>query len=251
MAQDIETGEIIDPYGGAHDLAQGILRHTSEAFAEDPVRVLRTARFAARYGFKIANDTVELMKKVAPELVHVPQERIWAEFEKGLGEDRPVLMMEALERCDALWVPALHPYRIWAFEMSMRGRLPLHVRFVMLARGFAEGDYITCKIPTDLARISKAFNKHYDALWNYPFMTKAERLTFLMEFRALTDMKLLVEVLEAAKAWLDFKSWDDTVANINADVAKAKTVDAKAVAESNPTRVKDAIFEARLAAITP
>lgn len=101
MAMD-DDGLIIDPYGGVNDLSKRILRHTSEAFAEDPIRVLRVARFAARYGnFKIHETTLELMTKVAPELVHVPGERIWAELEKGLSEQAPSLMFHALKACGA------------------------------------------------------------------------------------------------------------------------------------------------------
>lgn len=90
MAMDPETGEIIDPFGGQHDLEMKVLRHVSPAFAEDPLRVVRLARFAARYfGFTIANSTMQLAKEMveAGELNHLPHERFWLEMEKALGED--------------------------------------------------------------------------------------------------------------------------------------------------------------------
>jgi tRNA nucleotidyltransferase/poly(A) polymerase len=85
------NGDIIDPYNGREDIKNGILRHTSEAFAEDPLRVLRTARFSARYNFTIAQETQMLMNKLScsKELLTLPVERIFMEFKKALMEDYP------------------------------------------------------------------------------------------------------------------------------------------------------------------
>ena len=84
MAIDIATGELIDPYGGQRDLAAGILRHTSEAFAEDPLRVYRTARFAARFGFRVADETRRMMFGLKDELVTLTPERVGLELCKAL-----------------------------------------------------------------------------------------------------------------------------------------------------------------------
>ncbi|MSQ49809.1 MAG: multifunctional CCA tRNA nucleotidyl transferase/2'3'-cyclic phosphodiesterase/2'nucleotidase/phosphatase [Betaproteobacteria bacterium] len=94
-------GACIDPYGGERDLRDGVLRHVSEAFAEDPVRILRISRFAARFGFRIADETMALMTAMAAsgETDHLVPERAWQEFAKGLLELHPALMFEALERC--------------------------------------------------------------------------------------------------------------------------------------------------------
>ena len=94
-------GILIDPFGGNADLEKKILRHVSEAFAEDPVRILRVARFAARFGFRIADETMALMTMMvaAGETDHLVAERVWQEFSKGLAEPKPALMFEALERC--------------------------------------------------------------------------------------------------------------------------------------------------------
>lgn len=83
IAFDVQSGEIVDPFGGQEDLNNQVLRHVSEAFAEDPVRVLRLARFASRLPeFKVAEDTLELAETVAPELEAVPAERVGAEVKK-------------------------------------------------------------------------------------------------------------------------------------------------------------------------
>ena len=108
MAQS-EDGEIIDPYGGKQDLENRILRHISPAFSEDPLRVLRVARFAARYnslGFKIASETLALMSELAQsgELQHLTAERVWLETEKALNEKNPEIYFETLHKTGALRV---------------------------------------------------------------------------------------------------------------------------------------------------
>ena len=106
MARSAE-GEIIDPYGGQRDLAARVLRHVSAAFVEDPLRVLRTARFAARYahlGFSVAPETLALMAEIVNqgELAHLPAERIWVELERALGERDPQVFVQVLRDCGAL-----------------------------------------------------------------------------------------------------------------------------------------------------
>jgi len=106
------AGEIIDPYGGQRDLEARLLRHVSAAFVEDPVRVLRVARFAARYaelGFRVADETVALMQAMTDsgELSALVPERVWQETERALGEARPEVFFETLRQCGAL--PAIFP----------------------------------------------------------------------------------------------------------------------------------------------
>jgi tRNA nucleotidyltransferase (CCA-adding enzyme) len=108
MAQD-DQRRIIDPYGGQRDLHDRVLRHVSPAFAEDPLRVLRVARFAARYaplGFTVAPETLELMRGLAHrgELGYLTPERVWKELERALAEDRAEVFIEVLRACDALKV---------------------------------------------------------------------------------------------------------------------------------------------------
>jgi len=97
-------GRLIDPYGGEADLHAGMLRHVSDAFAEDPLRVLRVARFAARFGFRIADETLDLMRRIAQggELETLAPERIWQELARGLSEPHPSRMLDALRASGAL-----------------------------------------------------------------------------------------------------------------------------------------------------
>jgi tRNA nucleotidyltransferase (CCA-adding enzyme) len=106
MARD-ENDVLIDPYGGAADLEARLLRHVSPAFVEDPLRVLRVARFAARYGhlgFSVVPETMSLMSRITDsgELALLPAERIWAEVEKALGERSPGRFFTTLADCGAL-----------------------------------------------------------------------------------------------------------------------------------------------------
>ena len=108
LAQD-DDGTIIDPYGGRQDLQQRILRHVSPAFGEDPLRVLRVARFAARYAhlsFRIADETMALMREMtdAGELAHLTPERVWKETENALGTRNPQVFFQTLRDCGALKV---------------------------------------------------------------------------------------------------------------------------------------------------
>ena len=108
MAQDDE-GHIIDPFDGQKDLAHKLLRHVSEAFTEDPLRVLRVARFAARYahlGFTVAPETMELMKSIVAkgEMEFLVAERVWKETSRALTEQSPQVFFEVLKACNALEV---------------------------------------------------------------------------------------------------------------------------------------------------
>src|SRR3569832_794167 len=104
MAQ-AEDGSIIDPFAGRRDLQDRVFRHVSEAFAEDPVRILRVARFAARFAdFSIASETVTLMRRMveAGEVDALVPERVWQELARGLMEAVPSRMFAVLRQCGAL-----------------------------------------------------------------------------------------------------------------------------------------------------
>jgi tRNA nucleotidyltransferase (CCA-adding enzyme) len=108
IARD-ENGKLLDPYGGLRDLEHKVLRHVSEAFAEDPLRVLRVARFAARFaglGFRVHESTLDLMRKItlSGELLHLAAERSWREIERAMATDKPSEFINVLRTCGALEV---------------------------------------------------------------------------------------------------------------------------------------------------
>lgn len=109
MAQTKE-GQLIDPYGGQQDLAKRLLRHVSEAFVEDPLRILRVARFAARFhedGFTVAPETLQLMQQIVGELDTISCERVWVELSKALVTPHPEIFFAVLHKAKALdyWFP--------------------------------------------------------------------------------------------------------------------------------------------------
>lgn len=108
MAED-DAGNIVDPFNGRQDLTDGLLRHVSEAFKEDPVRILRIARYATRFnrwGFHIAHETHKLMRQMVDEgeVNHLVPERVWQETVRALGEDAPQRFFDVLHKCGALKV---------------------------------------------------------------------------------------------------------------------------------------------------
>lgn len=122
IAQD-EHGNIIDPYGGQNDLQKRLLRHVSPAFIEDPIRILRVARFAAKFanfGFKIAEETIELTQLIVnnQELDNVTPERVWKEIEKALLTDHPEFFFVALRESNALAKIFPDLNKLWGIAQS-------------------------------------------------------------------------------------------------------------------------------------
>jgi tRNA nucleotidyltransferase (CCA-adding enzyme) len=161
MAEDAE-GHVIDPHGGQRDLAAQVLRHVSTAFAEDPVRILRLARFAARFpDFTVADETQALMRQMvdAGEVDHLVAERVWQELARGLMEARPSRMFEVLRDCGALvrllpelarlWgVPQRADYHpeidtgvhvMMVLDMAAQLNAPLPVRYACLGHDLGKG----------------------------------------------------------------------------------------------------------------
>jgi tRNA nucleotidyltransferase (CCA-adding enzyme) len=136
------TGELIDPYGGVRDLSDRILRHVSPAFAEDPVRILRLARFAARFarlGFTVAPDTLTLMRGMtaAGEVDALVAERVWAETAKALSEPSPAVYFQTLRDCGALAVVFPEIDRLYGVPQPPRWHpeidTGIHVQLVLTA----------------------------------------------------------------------------------------------------------------------
>jgi tRNA nucleotidyltransferase (CCA-adding enzyme) len=161
-ASDPARAPLIDPHGGLHDLQARVLRHVTHAFAEDPVRILRVARFAARFpDFTVAPETLALMRQMVDhgEVDHLVPERVWQELARGLMEQRPSRMFEVLRECgalvrllpevDRLWgVPQradYHPeidtgvHLMMVLDMSARLGAGLPVRFACLCHDLGKG----------------------------------------------------------------------------------------------------------------
>ena len=172
IAQD-EAGRLIDPFDGRADLQRRVLRHVTESFREDPVRILRVARFAARFpDFSLAPETLALMREMVEvgEVDHLVAERVWQELARGLVEGRPSRMFEVLRECGALarllpeverlWgVPQradYHPeidtgvHLMMVLDMCARLQAPLPVRFACLTHDLGKGTTPAEVLPSHL-----------------------------------------------------------------------------------------------------
>jgi tRNA nucleotidyltransferase (CCA-adding enzyme) len=157
------TGLIVDPYDGQRDLQAKVLRHVTEAFAEDPVRILRLARFAARFAdFSVADETMALMRQMVEdgEVDHLVPERVWQEVAKGLMSTKPSRMFEVLRACGALKVLLPELDRLWGvpqraehhpevdtgvhmmlvMDMAAQLKMPLSVRVACLFHDLGKGN---------------------------------------------------------------------------------------------------------------
>lgn len=175
MAQDSD-GNIIDPYGGRDDLKKGLLRHVSDAFIEDPVRLLRVARYAARYaklGFTIAEETQQLLKQIVTsgEVNELVAERVWNEISGALDEETPSVFFIALRQCNALAVllpevdrlfgvpqtPVYHPeidtgvHTMMVVDMAAHFGADTSVRFAALCHDLGKGTTAPSRLPKHIA----------------------------------------------------------------------------------------------------
>lgn len=241
MAQAAD-GTLYDPYGGQQDLADRVLRHVSPAFAEDPLRVLRVARFAARYaylGFRVADETMDLMRQLAEsgELQHLSAERIWQEFSRALMEDNPEVFIQVLRDCGALkaLLPELdvlfgvpqpvehHPeidtgiHIMSVLQQCVRFAQPLNVRWACLLHDLGKGTTDPAQWPRHIAhetrglalikKVNKRFKVPNDcaqlALLVGEYHTHAHRA---LELRPATLLKLLMkfDIMRRPQRFADF-----------------------------------------------
>ena len=245
MAKD-EAGCLIDPFGGQRDLEKKILRHVAEAFAEDPVRILRVGRFAARFGFSVHPSTMALMQRMVAsgETDCLVPERVWQEFSKGLMEREPERMFEVLEACGlrAKLLP----------ELKSSGRLQgsLAQRFARLAWPLKEAEVeALCerlRVPNDVRELALLACRNRVALRASRLATPRALLELLKRgdaFRRPERFRALLEVAARDVPVVD-------TARLERAFAAATSVNAGEVAAQAPQgKIPEAIDAARLAAI--
>ena len=193
IAEDPASGELIDPFNGQRDLQQRVLRHVGPAFVEDPVRLLRLARLAARFAdFHVAPETEALLGQMVDdgEVDHLVPERVWQELSRGLMEDRPERLFEVLRHCgalkrllpevDRLWgVPqpaAHHPeidtgvHLMLVLAMAVRLHAPLAVRYACLCHDLGKGTTPVEDWPRHLAHEARSVKlaAQVSARWKVP-----------------------------------------------------------------------------------
>lgn len=302
IAKD-EKGHLIDPYHGVDDLNAKTLRHVSDAFTEDPVRILRAARFAARFNeFSIAPETNVLMQKMvqAGEVDALVSERVWQELAKGLMSQKPSRMFEVLRNCgalkrifpelDALWCvlqpPQYHPeinmgiHVMMAIDYAATHNYSLPIRFAILVHNLGKGttsaELLPChdgheersvnviknvtkrlRVPNDCKELAQLVARFHGKLHQAPQMKPLHLLKFLLQLDAIRQPARLKDFLKACEADLrgriGMENCATPAANIMLQVLEAViNVDAGSIAQqfSDPEKIKNAVFEARLKAVT-
>ena len=248
MAKDPETGELIDPFHGREHLEKRILKHVSEAFAEDPVRILRVARFAARFGFGVADETMALMRRMVAsgETGYLVPERVWQEFSKGLAEKDPERMFQVLAACGFLQT---NLPEIRNVPGHFSGSLP--VRFALLAWPLDEPAVESLcerlKAPNEPRELALLAVRNRERLRSARTAEPAALLELLKRTDALRRPERFAELLQLARL---------AEPGIDAERLErarraAESVDAGAIAAaaSSPAEIARRIDEARSAAI--
>jgi tRNA nucleotidyltransferase (CCA-adding enzyme) len=201
IAKDSD-GRLIDPHHGADDIRAGVLRHVGPAFAEDPVRILRAARFAARYGFRVAPETQRLMREMAEngEADALVPERVWQEIARGLMERTPSRMFEVLRDCGALARVAPELNALWndpgaaaqamrALDAAARAGATLPARFAVLARWMdplaVESLANRLKVPADCRDLALLASRYANTVLD----------------AAQLDAEAVLDLFNAADAW--------------------------------------------------
>ncbi|SAL09075.1 multifunctional CCA addition/repair protein [Caballeronia concitans] len=297
------TGPVIDPYDGQSDLANRLFRHVGDAFIEDPVRILRLARFAARFAdFRVASETEALMKKMveAGEVDALVPERVWQEVSRGLMEKKPSRMFEVLRGCgalarilpevDALWgVPqradyhpevdtGVHVMMVLDYAASQGFALP--VRFAALTHDLGkattpddvlprhighEGRSLDLlkplserlRVPNECRDLAMLVAREHGNIHRVMDMSAAALVRLFERSDALRKPARFAEALQACLAdirgrlGLEEQPYPQAE-RLRVALVAARSVDAGAVAQrfaSQPSRIKDAVHEARVAAV--
>ena len=261
IARDAD-GTLIDPYGGQADLAARVFRHVSPAFAEDPVRVLRVARFAARFAdFTVAPETRALMARMVAEgeVDHLVPERVWQELARGLMAAAPMRMLALLDECGALarCLPEVaarfcsdRDALAAALGCAQARALPLAQRWALLVGAdpaAAVAASTRLRVPQSCRDLAELLARHGAALAGAP--TAAARLAVMERCDAFRRPERLRGVLDAAACVvrlgdIDAPAWQRAL-------TAAQGVDGGAVARAAADRaaIPAAIRAARLAAI--
>ncbi len=276
MARD-EAGQLIDPFGGAADLERGLLRHVSPAFVEDPVRILRVARFAARFGFAVAPETMALMRSMVAngEADALVPERVWQEFSRGLMEGNAALMFSVLAESGLLHKllpelrlafeqgrPANDLARILvhSLECAAAERLGIAPRFAVVAFGAptlqaARALSERLKAPGDCRDLALLARRYGETIRRAPALGAVDLLALIERCDALRRperfdelLGLLACVERGERGWVESPYMPRLV--LRRALAAAAGVDAaKIAAQSAKSDIAAKLRRARVAAI--
>lgn len=296
------NGALIDPYNGVADIQAKVLRHVSDAFAEDPVRILRAARFAARFAdFTVSPETMHLMCQMVNngEVDALVPERVWQELSKGLMEQMPSRMFDVLHKSgalqkilpelDKLWgvpqPPEHHPEIdtgipvMMVIDYAAKQNFSLAVRFAALVHDLSNGRTPEAilsrhighelrsvsllkdlaerlRVPNDCKELAVIVAKFHGKLHAVPQMKPRTLLEFIIELDAIRQPVRFADFLRACECDSRGRTGLESCALPEAELLKnvlqaALAVDAGTIAktQSEPEKIKNAVFEARLRAV--
>ena len=199
-----KDGNIIDPYNGLKDIDNKVLRHTSEAFKEDPVRVLRIARFAARYDFEIAEETKQIILDIKKdgELNHLVAERLWSELTKVFKENTYYEFFNILSDLDVLknLFPEVYDQRYLLIPLSINN-LSEKYQFCLLATIFYtyENKFMSfcerLKVPKEYQKLGQFILNHFDDLIDYTNLDPTNRFVLYEKSGLLKQNTLMFDAL--------------------------------------------------------
>ncbi len=265
IARDAD-GRVIDPHHGADDLKAGVLRHVSPAFAEDPVRILRVARFAARFGFSVAPETMKLMREMARngEADALVPERVWQEIARGLMERKPSRLFDVLRESgalenvmpelDALWDDAdAARAAMDALDAAAQAEVTLPARYATLARWLVplavEALARRLKVPSDCRDLALLASRHANTVLDATELDAGSLLELFDTVDAWRRPERFAELMSAA-----FAGEPDTQearARLERALKAAAGIDAGAIAKAakGTSEIRGGIEAARLEAV--
>ncbi len=250
-----QTGELFDPLGGVQDIHNRILRHVGPAFEEDPVRILRLARFAAQFvDFSIAPETLELCGKMVTqgEVDALVPERVWQELSRGLLCQKPSRMLGVLVECGASqrvmpgWID--HRQVRVASDLAAQRDLPLACRFALLCLHTPDPQALArhLRAPTECSAMSRLLPVVLSAI-SASVLTPESVLALFEQCDAIRKPARLVELLRTAQVVAEvsveqWQKWLDAVLSIDAGAAARRA--------TSPEQIKSVVRVARLEALT-
>jgi tRNA nucleotidyltransferase (CCA-adding enzyme) len=255
-----EDGALIDPFGGERDLRAGVLRHVSEAFVEDPVRILRVARFAARFRFRVADETLALMRQIVDsgEAANLVAERVWQELARGLTEPHPQAMFDVLADCGYLMkhLPELAPDAA-ILARAAAANASLAVRWALLfwpaADCASRADALAARlrVPGEPAELARLACVQRDALRAASQASPAELLATLKRADAFRRAERLAELLRTLELAEPGDASKRSAARLAGALQAAVAVDAGAIARAaaSPGEIAAQLDQARERAI--
>lgn len=250
IARDPETDTIFDPFNGQRDLKEGLLRHVSPAFAEDPLRVLRVARFAARYGFNVDPETMSLMTRLVRigELDHLTSERVWIEFEKILSEYSICWGLEILDQCGALerlfgLKHFITLQKKAVLDFSEAFDVPIPSIFAVLFEDVDLGrlEKRMC-LPSNVKDTLNLFKLHKDQVVSFTFLSSKEQLQLIKDVGGLRESTAFKYFIFACNLVSDDREWGPALFNA---IVTLKSIDFESLLRDVPNGDKARIVQSK------